>query len=802
MKSKISINKRILLAAMSLLAVSQASAQCISGNCVDGYGTYQDAKGRYTGFFANRLPNGFGVLNKISGEAYIGQFVDGKFAKTGTYFWDDGTRYVGQWQMGQRQGIGIEIAPDGKTNTDIYANGDFVDNFKSGPVNGDTKNGWGVMIYPDGVVYEGYFKKGLRDGHGKLKLTDGSIYEGQFLKDKYDGFGILSSPDGTKQEGLYERGRYVGELKNQFGCVSGDCYNGYGVQVDKSGTYYGEFKEGKMHGMGKMVQKGGMSYEGSFVTGSMDGFATLTYAAGLRPDNLVKYIGDVKNGNPDGFGAMIYADGSVYYGKISNCIYEGQGVFVDMQDGGKKKAGIWRNGELANPLEEKELDLVYGSKNGYGIKLTEKGRYQGNLDLGLPSGRGMMDYYSGVLYVGEFENGKANGEGMSEDKNTGVKYFGEFTDDAITGRGVMYLADGTKLKGNFKDGELSKESLVASVAKPQVSWSTPQAYITNTNESQIKVSLCVSSRVDPDEVLVYVNGVVKAKKASKSYQLVNSQCDYSYEFNLDLNPGRNEVKAVVKNEGGSSASDLRLINFEVGDGVQNQKRVALVIGNSAYQNVAPLRNASNDAKLMTDVLKDLGFEVITAIDADRNAMRDKVYQFGDKIAAEKAVGLFFYAGHGLQVDGINYLVPVTANITRRESVEDECFSIEKVLGQMTFAKNDLNIIILDACRDNPFAGTTRAVKGEGGGLAQLNAPKGTFIAFSTSPGKTAADGTGDNGLYTEQLAKAIKTPGQKIEDVFKQVRNEVFRISSEINEGNEQIPWENSSIFTDFYFIK
>ena len=124
---------------------------------------------------------------------------------------------------------------------------------------------------------------------------------------------------------------------------------------------------------------------------------------------------------------------------------------------------------------------------------------------------------------------------------------------------------------------------------------------------------------------------------------------------------------------------------------------------------------------------------------------------------------------------------------------------------MTFAKNDLNIVILDACRDNPFANTSRAVKGEGGGLAQLNAPKGTFIAFSTSPGKTASDGKGDsqNGLYTEQLAKAVMTPGARIEDVFKQVRNEVYRISSEINgEGNEQIPWENSSIFADFYFIK
>ena len=163
------------------------------------------------------------------------------------------------------------------------------------------------------------------------------------------------------------------------------------------------------------------------------------------------------------------------------------------------------------------------------------------------------------------------------------------------------------------------------------------------------------------------------------------------------------------------------------------------------------------------------------------------------------MGLFFYAGHGIQVDGVNYLVPVNASLAKKQDVEDVCFSINKVVGQLAYAQNDLNIIILDACRNDPFATG-------GGGLAQFDAPKGTLIAYSTAPGKTAADGDGDNGLYTEQLAKAITVPSNKIEEVFKQVRNEVYRISHEevVNKRmpEEQIPWENSSIFGDFYFVR
>ncbi|MBO4771265.1 MAG: caspase family protein, partial [Bacteroidales bacterium] len=279
----------------------------------------------------------------------------------------------------------------------------------------------------------------------------------------------------------------------------------------------------------------------------------------------------------------------------------------------------------------------------------------------------------------------------------------------------------------------------------------------------------------------------------------NPLCDYIFSFDIQLSPGRNEITAAVQNAGGTTKTDGRYISWVSSDAISNQKRVALVIGNGAYTVIPPLKNPANDARLMSKELKALGFEVIERTNITRDEMKEAVYNFGDRLRETKAVGLFFYAGHGIQVDGVNYLVPVNASLARKEDVENVCFSINKVVGQLAYAQNDLNIIILDACRNDPFATG-------GGGLAQFDAPKGTLIAYSTAPGKTAADGDGDNGLYTEQLAKAITVPNIKIEEAFKQVRSEVYRISHEaVQNGKmpeEQIPWENSSIFSDFYFVR
>lgn len=220
-------------------------------------------------------------------------------------------------------------------------------------------------------------------------------------------------------------------------------------------------------------------------------------------------------------------------------------------------------------------------------------------------------------------------------------------------------------------------------------------------------------------------------------------------------------------------------------------RLALVIGNAGYHHVAALGNPANDARDFAKVLKQLGFEVIFRTDVSKNDMERVVGEFGDKLKPGD-IGLFYYAGHGMQVEGRNYLVPVDATVSSQQRVKLEMVDVDVVLDQMALSKTKVSLVILDACRNNPFESNIRSTSG---GLAQINAPEGTFIAYATAPGKVANDGNGENGLYTSELIKEIKAPGLSVEDVFKHVRVGVSRESN-----GEQVPWESSSLTGDFYF--
>ena len=223
---------------------------------------------------------------------------------------------------------------------------------------------------------------------------------------------------------------------------------------------------------------------------------------------------------------------------------------------------------------------------------------------------------------------------------------------------------------------------------------------------------------------------------------------------------------------------------------QSEQRVALVIGNGAYE-TAPLRNPVNDARVMGRSLQELGFDVTERENLTQKDMKREIQSFGQKLL-KGGVGLFYYAGHGMQVNGRNYLIPVGASIEHEKQVEYEAVDAGAVLTEMDYARNRLNIVILDACRDNPFA---RSFRSSAQGLATLNAPTGTLIAYATAPGSVANDGPGENGIYTGELVRAMQSPGIKIEDVFKQVRSAV----REVTQG-KQIPWEASSLEGDFYF--
>jgi formylglycine-generating enzyme required for sulfatase activity len=227
--------------------------------------------------------------------------------------------------------------------------------------------------------------------------------------------------------------------------------------------------------------------------------------------------------------------------------------------------------------------------------------------------------------------------------------------------------------------------------------------------------------------------------------------------------------------------------------ISAETRIALVIGNSDYAS-GPLPNPANDAKMISETLNNLGFEVIARRNADQNTMKRAIQEFGSRLekAGPSAVGLFYYAGHGVQLNGRNYLIPTTAQIEREGDVEIEAVSADWVIEQMRYARNRLNIVILDACRNNPF---TRSMRSVDHGLATMDAPAGILIAYSTAPGAVAADGSGRNSPYTEALSRAMRDLHEPVEQVFKHVRVGVMSATS-----GKQVPWESSSLTGDFYF--
>ena len=225
-------------------------------------------------------------------------------------------------------------------------------------------------------------------------------------------------------------------------------------------------------------------------------------------------------------------------------------------------------------------------------------------------------------------------------------------------------------------------------------------------------------------------------------------------------------------------------------------RVALVVGNGGYDpaNITRLDNPVNDARLMASTLETVGFEVSLVTDADRESMNEAIEEFGRRLKVEgrDAVGLFYYAGHGVEAKGRNYLIPLGAEIGSELEFQSSAVRAQYVLDWMEHAGNRLNMLILDACRDNPYGGK----RGGKRGLERMDAPSGSLIAYAAGPGKTATDGDGENSPYTLALAQTLVEPGLKVEEVFKRVR-----IRVEEQTGEDQTPWENTSLKGDFYFV-
>ena len=225
--------------------------------------------------------------------------------------------------------------------------------------------------------------------------------------------------------------------------------------------------------------------------------------------------------------------------------------------------------------------------------------------------------------------------------------------------------------------------------------------------------------------------------------------------------------------------------------VTTEGRTALVIGNASYID-APLANPVHDAEDMAVALKKSGFKVDLHLNSNQRQMESAIQDLGDRLR-QGGVGLFYFAGHGIQVKGVNYLIPVNANIKTEADVRYEAVNAGRALSQMQEAGNRLNMVFLDACRNNPYA---RSFRSADSGLAAMDAPSGSLVSFATAPGNVAADGTGRNGIYTKHLLRQMKVKDLELGRMMKQVRRGV-----QTDTGKQQMPFELSSLFCVFYFI-
>lgn len=566
-------------------------------------------------------------------------------------------------------------------------------------------------------------------------------------------------------------------------CISGECINGQGIYKWASGAVYsGEFQNGARNGYGQYTFKNGDVYIGEWQSNQCHGYGVYYYNA-LSAYKL--YAGEWLAGQRTGVGILYYGDNDT-----------------------APLFGIFKNNKFSHQYEG--LGCLEGDcYNGFGIYVWNDGsRYEGNFKKGERNGEGIYYYSKGAKYVGNQTNGKRHGWGTYH-YPSGSKYVGEWNQEVKEGNGSMYSKGKLVARGIWKDGKLiqtENPSKPTDTTPPMITILTPE--VTALRNGGIKV--VVRDRVIQIEGIASDRSGIARVRTNGSISELSDINDTKKRFTgkIVLAEGQNHFWVEAEDNDGNKIKEEYQIDYKptAVEGITMAKdpvpaisetKTALVIGNAQYSSVAALRNPENDAIAMANRLQELDFEVELKTNISEEEMIIAIRDYGTRLKENGGVGLFYYAGHGLQVNGQNYLVPIDADIRRTSDIELEAVDLKRVLNEIDFADNRLNIVILDACRDNPYGtAEVRGMKNIKDGLSTTKAPSGTLIAYSTAPDKAASDGSGENGLYTEMLLRVLENPtGMKIEDIFKQVRIYVEEESEGV-----QTPWENSSLKGDFYF--
>ena len=565
---------------------------------------------------------------------------------------------------------------------------------------------------------------------------------------------------------------------------SGYFHNCFGTFTYSSGMkYVGEWRDDKYNGQGALVYANGSTRQGIWANGVINRSATVqpllvanqvtnvsqaqasfgnlpvcqgndvskwSNCFGSKTDpSGTKYVGEFKGGKRNGQGTFIFANGNKYVGEWREDKYNGLGT-IYASTGNAILEGIWSDDRFVRSAPIQQLSVTnqivavaevkpdVSSSNQPACNGTDVGKWN--------SCFGTLNFANGDRYEGSVNSGKPNGLGtyfyISNNQFKGTKYVGEFKNGNRHGQGVRYAESGAVLE----TGEWFNNGLI-------------KFYTLSSNSETPPNATTTLNKTERDRLTAEVDAERKKRQELEDQLRIAQQ-----------------------------QSTKPATSYEL------ERRVALVIGNATYK-VNPLKNPVNDSTDMARSLRSVGFDVIEANNTTLAQMREATRRFADKLGSSD-VGLVYYSGHGVEVKGKNYLIPVNADIKREYEVVDQAFNASQFLEMMDNIRGPnnkrVNILIVDACRNNELQKSWRSTNN---GLARMDAPGGTFISFATAPGRVAADGVGRNSPYTKHLLQALKQPNVPIEQVFKIVRRNVMEETK-----GEQIPWENSSLVGDFYF--
>jgi hypothetical protein len=643
-----------------------------------------------------------------------------------------------------------------------YANGDTYE----GEFYDDKREGFGIYIWKAGGKYIGESFQNTFQGFGVMTFADGTKYVGDFKDGEFEGEGEKTYTNGTIQKGLFGKGKYLGKISyynkpiGTTGCLNGDCDNGYGMHYSQSNN----------------------RFFGFFTNSKRDRFGAYYWEDGTR------WVGQFKDGLLTGYGTYFFITGEKYVGNFVDSKRNGWGINYDPFTG-VKKIGFWVDNNLTTPKKDMGTGCISGDcKNGYGKYVYNNGYYEGNFKNGYRNGKGKYYFDIGDFYDGNFSDNKFNGKGTYYYTN-GERYEGEWSNQRYHGKGELFHLDGMVDIGYWDMGKFQKETRPVGydswVRNNYDNATNNNTTVSNTNTQP------TNNNVVNNNKPVQGNNTGNNNKPTTNNNTQQTNTKPTNNNNTTANNTNTKPNNTTNNQNNTvitnNTSGLNTTNYK--------KKLALVIGNQSYQYTTPLRNPKNDAKSMASVLRQCGFEVIEIIDGNQTQVKNAIKEFGYKLQTYQ-VGLFYYSGHGIQINDQNYLIPVDANLRSKQDVIDDCPSVSWALKRMEDANTKLNIVILDACRNNPFSRGSFGDDADEGGLAPISPPDNTLISFATDPGSVASDGiAGTNGLYTGSLVKFISVPNTQIENVFKMTGKEVKEKSA-----GKQKPWLNSNFYDIFYF--